>query len=235
MKVLRLTAYAIGLLTLCLVVQQLSAADEDSPRKGKGKGKGGGDRFGAEASLLPSGAADKLKLTNEQKDKVAKLDKEYQEKRKETFAKAREAMEKARKDEDREAMRKAFTQMREAFEAGRKVRDEYLAKVEGLLTADQKKDFEDIKKERSGRFGRPGGDRPGRPGGDRPGRPGGEPGTGLSPRIQEELKLTQEQKDKIAKLQKDLDAKIQDVLTDEQKKKLEELKKARPGSRRERQ
>src|SRR5262245_43022176 len=63
-----------------------------------------------------------------------------------------------------------------------------------------------------------------------PGRPGGfaglgaPPGTVLSPRVQENLKLTDEQKKKIEELQKEVDTRIQKVLTEEQNKQLKDLK-----------
>jgi poly(3-hydroxybutyrate) depolymerase len=69
---------------------------------------------------------------------------------------------------------------------------------------------------------------PGGPGGR--GRPGGfggfgtPPGTVLSPRVQENLKLTEEQKKKVAELQKEVDANLQKLLTEEQNKQLKDLK-----------
>ena len=63
--------------------------------------------------------------------------------------------------------------------------------------------------------------------GQRHGRPGGvgtPPGTVLSPRMQENLKLTDEQKKKIEELQKEVDARIQKILTEEQNKQLKDLK-----------
>jgi poly(3-hydroxybutyrate) depolymerase len=53
---------------------------------------------------------------------------------------------------------------------------------------------------------------------------GTPPGTVLSPRVQEDLKLTDEQKKKIEKLQKEVDATIQKVLTEEQKKRLKDFR-----------
>jgi pimeloyl-ACP methyl ester carboxylesterase len=50
------------------------------------------------------------------------------------------------------------------------------------------------------------------------------PGTVLSGRTQEELKLTTEQKKKIEELQKEVDARVQEVLTEEQKKQLKTLR-----------
>jgi poly(3-hydroxybutyrate) depolymerase len=60
------------------------------------------------------------------------------------------------------------------------------------------------------------------------GRPGGgfgtPPGTVLSPRVQADLKLTDEQKKKFEELQKEVDANIQKILTEEQNKQLKNLK-----------
>ena len=59
------------------------------------------------------------------------------------------------------------------------------------------------------------------------GAPGGgfpPPGTVLSPRVQENLKLTDEQKKKIEELQKEVDAGIQKILTEEQNKQMKDLK-----------
>jgi len=53
---------------------------------------------------------------------------------------------------------------------------------------------------------------------------GTPPGTVLSPRVQENLKLTDEQKKQIGELQKEVDAKIQAIFTEEQNKRLKELK-----------
>jgi hypothetical protein len=67
------------------------------------------------------------------------------------------------------------------------------------------------------------------PGG--PGRPGAfgggfgtPPGIVLSPRVQENLKVTDEQKKKIEELQREVDATIQKILTEEQNKQLKDLK-----------
>src|SRR5262245_24614012 len=53
---------------------------------------------------------------------------------------------------------------------------------------------------------------------------GAPPGTVLSSRVQEDLKLTDEQKKKIEEIQKDVEARIQKVLTEEQNKQLKDLK-----------
>jgi poly(3-hydroxybutyrate) depolymerase len=66
-------------------------------------------------------------------------------------------------------------------------------------------------------------------GGSGTGRPGGfgtPPGTVLSSRVQDDLKLTDEQKKKIEEIQKEVDAQIQKVLTEEQNKQLKDLKES---------
>jgi hypothetical protein len=80
------------------------------------------------------------------------------------------------------------------------------------------------------RFGFPGG--PGGPGGFGPPQPPGQ----IMPRfVQDELKLTDDQKKQLADLQKEVDDKLAKLLTDEQKKQLKEMRPrfARgPGGRR---
>ena len=166
-------------------------------------------------------------MTADQKEKLAKLQKEFDEKQKDKFGKIREDMKKAFEDRDRDAIRKSMEKMREVRGDADKLRDEYRAKVESLLTDGQKKDLAGL-----GRGGRQGpGEAPGR------GRGRGDFGRGqagppgLSPRTLEELRLTEDQKDKIAKLRKEVESKIKDVLTDEQKKKLAEIEKGRSSDR----
>jgi hypothetical protein len=78
-------------------------------------------------------------------------------------------------------------------------------------------------------------DRGGPPGfgprGGGPGGPGGPPAVGqiLPGFLQERLNLTAEQKEQVAELQKDVDAKLAKILTDEQKKTLQEMRERGPG------
>lgn len=53
---------------------------------------------------------------------------------------------------------------------------------------------------------------------------GTPPGTVLMPRTQETLKLTDEQKNQVVELQKEVDARLQKILSDEQNKQLKDLK-----------
>jgi hypothetical protein len=77
----------------------------------------------------------------------------------------------------------------------------------------------------------PGGPGPGGPGG--PGRrsfgPPPRPGQILPEMLQNRLKLTDAQKVQIAKLQKEVDAKLAKILTSDQNKQLEEIKARGPG------
>lgn len=89
-----------------------------------------------------------------------------------------------------------------------------------------------------GNAGRPGGfGPPGGPGGP-PGGPGGPPGrfgSGafgppalgqlLPPFLQERLKLTAEQKKQLEQLQKEIDGKLDKILTEEQRKQLKEMRR----------
>jgi poly(3-hydroxybutyrate) depolymerase len=64
----------------------------------------------------------------------------------------------------------------------------------------------------------------GRPGIGIGGGPVTPPGTVLSSRVQDDLKLTDEQKKKIEEIQKEIDARIEKVLTEDQNKQLKNLK-----------
>ncbi len=55
------------------------------------------------------------------------------------------------------------------------------------------------------------------------------PGQILPPFLQEQLKLTDDQKKQLDALQKDLDAKLDKLLTDDQKKMLKEMRERGPG------
>ncbi|MFM8271359.1 MAG: hypothetical protein ACKODX_03400 [Gemmata sp.] len=71
-----------------------------------------------------------------------------------------------------------------------------------------------------GGFGGPGGGFGGKGGFGMP----AAPGTVLPPAVREQLKLTDAQKKDLDAIQKDVDAKLEKLLTDEQKKTLKELK-----------
>jgi len=212
MNLMRLCVLGTGLLLLGSSFATGADDDEQKPKRGQfqqgqfpGFGRGGG-------ALLSETAVEKLKLTAEQKERFGRFDEEFKEKQKANGAKLREAFE----SKDREKMKAAFESMRADSE---KLRGEYLTKVEGFLTDDQKKTFAEVKNDRGGRPGFAG--------------PGG-PGSAqvLPPFLQERLKLTDEQKQKIEALQKEVESKVSSILTDEQRKQLEELRKQGPPQRR---
>ena len=145
MRPFRFAVFARGLAAF-MAAPYVTGADDEKPRRpGKGKFQGRGGDF--RPSLLPRGVEEKLNLTSEQKEKLAAIQKEFDEKQKDKFGKIREDMKKAFEDRDREAIRKGMEKMREVREAADKLRDEYRAKVEALLTDAQKKQFAELKKE----------------------------------------------------------------------------------------
>ena len=58
---------------------------------------------------------------------------------------------------------------------------------------------------------------------------GGQPGTVLTTNVQDQLKLTEEQKKELEAIQKDVDAKLEKMLTEEQRKQLKDLRDRQPG------
>jgi len=99
------------------------------------------------------------------------------------------------------------------------LRKEALASVVKLLNDDQKTTLKDLTGEPfelTFQFG---------PGGGGRGGFGGfpQPGTVMSTFVQDQLKLTADQKTKLADLQKDVDEKLAKILTDDQKKQLKDM------------
>ena len=190
-----------------LMIAATLASGQDQQQKDKVQGKFGA--FGG-AGKLPADLADKLGLNADQKDKLAKFTQEYESKTKEAQAKMQKAMEDAKANKDFAAIRTVGQEVREVNTKAREAFDTQLAQV---LNEDQKKKFEEIKKAQpaAGRgFGGFGG--------------GGSAGQVLSQGVQDRLELTQEQKDKVASLQKEIDGKLGQILTPDQKKKLDDLK-----------
>jgi hypothetical protein len=139
--------------------------------------------------------------------------------------------------------------MREEITDDRLLRlfDRIDSKHEGTVTKEQLVAFatklaeDDDGNDRRGPGGPGGGpgDGPGGPGGDRGGRGGGpggrfgggppRPGQILPDFLQERLNLTADQKKQVEDLQKEVDAKLAKILTDEQKKQLKEMRNRGPG------
>lgn len=209
--------FAVGLVISFLVPLTAAEAEKKPERKRPGAEQPG--------QILPQEILEKLNLSSEQKDKVAKLRQDFEEKNKdsidkvkESVAKIKETMEKARQDKDKEAFRQAAEKMRETLDTVHKLRKDFEGQLSGVLNDEQKKKMEDLRKESSAR------PKPGERVGTRkdPGNPL------LPPGAQEKLQLSNEQKDKLNQLQKEFEEKATAVLTDEQKKQLEEFKKDTP-------
>jgi hypothetical protein len=135
--------------------------------------------------------------------------KDFGEKHEAGHKKLQEAIEQARQNQDREKIRE-LVQAHEKEAA--KSHEELLSKVQALLTDEQKKKFAEVQRRRP---------------------EGGPLGIGqiLPPPFQERLGLTPEQREKIARLQKETEAKLKEILNDEQNKKLDDLKKGTPERR----
>src|SRR5262249_32309872 len=135
-------ALALGALHLAARAGDDKGAKRERPRSDVR------ERFG---QLLSPEVEEKLKLTGDQKEKVAKLQKDFTDKRKDAldklrdgFDKARAAVQKARQDKDRDAMRQALQDMRTQYQDFQKLRDEFDTKLTALLTDDQKKQFDEL-------------------------------------------------------------------------------------------
>lgn len=206
MKALRLFALGAALFALA-AYGTIGAAQDEQPKK-KGQFQQGQGFGGRGAALLSTDALDKLKLTAEQKQKYDTIASDFADKAKASGEKVREAFQ----SQDKDKIRETLQGLRADAE---KLRTDALGKVEALLTADQKKVLDEVKNQRGG---------PGGPGGAFGGGRGA-PGQVLSPGLQERLGLSAEQKKKIEDLQKDIDTKINSILTDDQRKQFDELKK----------
>ncbi len=156
MSVLRYGALGLSLTLLLASVGILRAADPPAPTPqppGDRAVRGFQGRLGGQTGpLLSDELKDKLKLTDDQKDKVSKLQKEFDDKSKDTAAKARDAITKAIQDQDPQAMQ----QIRDQMQAVRTLRGEYQDKVVALLTEDQKKTYDAARPARPARTGRSG-------------------------------------------------------------------------------
>jgi hypothetical protein len=152
---MRSRAWMLGLGVAVLLASVAVAGADD---KAKPKVKGGLasvlDRL---TNLLPPGSEDKLKLTDDQKKQTDAIQTEFTDKSKDAlaavkdeFAKNRPAIQKARKDKDRAALKEAMTPVRAKVQDFLKVRSEYEDKVRAALNDDQKKTFDELKTEQFG-------------------------------------------------------------------------------------
>jgi hypothetical protein len=145
-----------------------------------------------------------LDLAAEQRDKIEKLMREFGEKREAAEKKLKEALEQARQNQDREKFRE-LTQAHEKETA--KAHEELQGKVQEVLNEEQKRRFAELQRQ----------------------RPAFPPFPGIGQLVpapfQDRLGLTPEQKEKLAKLQKESEEKLRGILNEEQNQRFEELKK----------
>lgn len=219
--------FSVGLVISLMVPLTAAEAEKKPDRK-----RPGAEQVG---QILPQEVLEKLDLSAEQKEKVAKLRKDFEDKNKdsldkvkESMSKIKETMDKARQDKDKEAFRQAGEKMRETMDTVHKLRKDFAGQLSGVLTDEQKNKVEEVHKEGAGR--------------PNPAKPGERPGTRknpgnslLPPGAEEKLQLSGEQKDKLKQLQKEFEDKAAGVLTDEQKKQLEEFKKDGPRRKKQQQ
>jgi len=168
----------------------------------------------ADTNLLPVGTLERFKLTKDQNEKYGKLDAEFKEK-------AKAATEKYENDiktlRDREQFKDAQDKLRADIA---KARENGLDNLTPILTEEQKVLLKQIQIQQPKVQPNPGGIIV------RPQPIGGSSiGPVFTPAIQKKLQLTAEQQKQIAEIHKELEAKIMKVLSDEQKKTLEQIKK----------
>jgi Spy/CpxP family protein refolding chaperone len=210
----RMSSVVVVLVAALVSVAPLSAQPSGGRRQADGAGRrqpGADERPPQLGQLIPGPVQEQLKLTPEQKKQIEDL----------------------QKDVD--------TKIREAR-----------SRLDTILTAEQKKTLQEAR-DRGGRPRPPEGAAEGRPapetrpsspeaapagpGGRRPGFAGGTPRPGqlLPGFLQERLKLTDEQKKQVEELQKDVDTRLDKILTEDQKKELKEMREragrfgGRPG------
>jgi hypothetical protein len=158
--------------------------------------------------LLPR-VLGQLDLTAEQREKVGTLMREMQEKQEAAQKKFQESVEQARQNQDRAKIRElAQAHEMEVARLHAELRD----KVRQLLTEEQKKRLAELEQRPEPGF--------------RPPFPGGV--LVLPPPLQERLGLTPEQREKVGNLQKEMEAKLKAILTEEQNRKLEEFRRGGP-------
>jgi Spy/CpxP family protein refolding chaperone len=195
-----------------------------------------------------SDVAEALKLTDDQKEKITAINRDLANDRRELMNSARPGGGGGQPGGggfggfgrlDPEVVKKLEGLQKEA-----------MANAVKVLTDEQKTTYKDLTGEPfempggAGALGFGGGGGFGGPGGGFPGGPGGfgggfggfgggtTPGTVLSPNTQELLKLTDDQKKELERIQKDVDAQLDKLLTEEQRKQLKEMRDRQPGPRR---
>ena len=212
---------------------------------GRGPGAGGGG-MGAGLGQLTQ-LLDQLELTDDQKQKIDKLRADFETRIKDMADKMRTAQQDLQKfreenPNDQEGMQKKRQEMMQQMAPMRDAIQGFLEQVKAQLNEDQVRKFDQILADRGGAMGMAAG---GQGMGGRMGMQGGMGLPGLDPKSQQDLELTDQQKDKMKGLQQAYAEEqrqlldkyiglIKDMLTPEQQDKFEKIvaeMKNRPGNR----
>ncbi len=144
-----------------------------------------------------------LELSQEQKEKVGPLVKEFNEKQQEIQKDFQKAIEQARANQDREKVREIGEAHQKKMA---KLQEELHAALGQLLTEQQRQRLGELQRQR--------------------------PGAGpvavvqvLPPPLQERLGLSAEQREKLARLQQETEARLREILTEEQNRQVEQLRR----------
>jgi Spy/CpxP family protein refolding chaperone len=211
---------------------------------------GGGRGLGAGANVMGAGAGqiaqilNQLELTDDQKQKIDKLRADFETRLKDMTEKMRTAQEDLRKfreenPNDQEGFQKKRQEMNQQMAPMRDAIQGFVEQVKAQLNEDQVKKFDQIMADRGGPMGMGAG-----PGG-RMGMQGAMGLPGLDPKTQQDLNLTDQQKENMRGLQQAYQEEqrqlldkyiglIKDMLTPEQQDKFEKIvaeMKNRPGNR----
>ena len=186
--------------------------------------------------------AEKLKLTDEQKEKITAISRDLDNDRRELFGGGGGGGRRPGAGGGGGGGG-AFRLDPELLKKMENLQKEAVASAVKALNDDQKSTYKELTGEPfempggagalgfggfggGGGFGQPGG---GGAFGGFGGFGGGQPGTVLSSGVQEQLKLTEEQKKELERIQKEVDAQLDKVLTEEQRKQLKEMRDRQPG------
>jgi hypothetical protein len=172
------------------------------------RAQAGAGRPGADLRRLLS----QLELSEEQREKVQALIKELGEKQAAAQKEIQEALEKAKENQDRAKVREILEGQQKAMA---KLQDELHTALARLLNDEQKRRLGELQRQ----------------------RPGAAPSglvQVLPPPLQERLGLSDEQRAKIAGLQKELEGRLREILTEEQNRRVEEIRRGEAPAPRQR-
>jgi Spy/CpxP family protein refolding chaperone len=195
-----------------------TAQDKSEVRKGRHNQDG---LIARAIYLLPPGFAAKLSLTEEQRQRIQKLEQEFKEKRRDVLAQAAgkvvSTVESMQQEDGQELapVMAMFHEVTGGLLESRRLHKQYEQKMLALLTDSQKERLAGLKTQRPSRR-------------QRVTAHTGEEGQMrklLSAKQLDQLNLTEEQKKRFAALKQELETRFRDLLTDEQRQRLNELQR----------